>query len=217
MIMEGRQEDRQKYAALSPFAVNVGSDGDYGANWVILNRTLFDISGFPQGATGEGTSDAPALRYDADEGYYYSMGGGWITNGPARSPNLTSGSWQVSRLAPMAIPDARLSVAGLPQMDGPAGANTAMYSTLWDHGVPAGVTAYMANTSTWKWGATDPDLCCSDGHGPSYLLNTLWRQGAPENFTGDSGNFNRLQRSELPLNEWLRSYFPAAIAAEDQG
>lgn len=211
MIMEGRQEDPRKYPRLSPFAVNTGTDGDLGANWVLLNRTAFTISGFPAGATGEGTGDAPTLRYDAEEGYYYSIGGGWITNGPARSPNLTAGSWEASTLAPMAAPDARLVQAGLPVVDsnaGDGGINAAMYTAVWRDSSPQSAKAWMANTSAWDWGVTDPDLCCSDGEGPSFLLNTLSRQGAPHGFAGKSTTFNRLQRSELPLNEWLRSYFP---------
>lgn len=215
MIMEGREEDPHTYPPLSPFAVNTGTDGDLGTSWVLLNRSAFTISGFPKGATGEGTGDAPTLRYDAEQGYYYSIGGGWITNGPARSPNLTAGSWTASQLGPMAVPDARLVSAGLPAMDktaGDAGINPDMYKAVWRAGSPAEARVWMANTTTWAFGATDPDLCCSDGQGPSFLLNTLSRQGAPSGFSGKSTTFNRLQRSELPLNEWLRSYFPEDTA-----
>jgi hypothetical protein len=155
-----------------------------------------------------GTGDAPTIRYDPDEGYYYSIGGGWITNGPARSRSLKN--WTVSPLAPMAVPDTRAALANLPAsvMDTAAGLNTKMYTAIWAKGIPPGVEAWAHNLSSWNWGATDPDLCCDDGKAPSFLVNCLSRQGAPSSFHGKTYGFSRLRTSPLPLNEWLRSYFP---------
>ena len=147
-------------------------------------------------------------RYDAEEGYYYSVGGGWITNGPARSRTLARGSWTVSPLAPMAVPDARAVAAGLPPSDQLVGFNTQIYTALWKGGVGPTDAAYGRNMSAWNYGATDPDLCCTDGKAPSYLLNTLSRQGTPTNISGGSWGFSRLRMANLTLNAWLRSYFP---------
>ena len=53
-------------------------------NWVLLDPSKYGIkaSSGHRMPDGEGTADAPTLRYDPEGGYYYSLGGGWITNGP---------------------------------------------------------------------------------------------------------------------------------------
>eukprot|EP01047_Picozoa_sp_COSAG01_P104713 COSAG01_NODE_34003_length_555_cov_0.791667_1_plen_184_part_11 len=184
MIIEGRAD--KGVARPGPFAINTGTDGDLGANWVILNGSEYSF-GLPKGAAGEGTGDAPTLRYDAEQGMYYSIGGGWITNGPVRSKTLRTGTWSVSPLAPMAVPDARAAAVGLAASDEARGINTAFFTAVWGATGGAGPTdrAYAKNLSRWAWGATDPDLCCSDGHAPSYLLNTLSRQGTPATNSSD--------------------------------
>ena len=62
------------------FAINTGSDGDLSQNWVVLDLVTHRISGPAKDhgrlPDGEGTGDAPTLRYDAVEGYFYSLGGG---------------------------------------------------------------------------------------------------------------------------------------------
>eukprot|EP00041_Stephanoeca_diplocostata_P024421 m.618302 g.618302 ORF g.618302 m.618302 type:complete len:436 (+) comp22527_c2_seq1:210-1517(+) len=211
MIMENREDDPH-HRWLSPFVVNVGTDGDLTRNWQLLNLTDFAISGFAPGATGEGTGDAPTIRFDAEQGYYYSIGGGWITNGPARSRNLTAGSWEVSQYAPMAVPDARAVAAGLPPADKNAGLNKNFYQEIWSPQIlpPSEETelqGWLDNTSVWNWGATDVDVCCGDGKAPSYILNTLSRQGAPSGVTEHTVTFARLGRVNMSLNEWFRSYF----------
>lgn len=188
------------------FAVNTGRDGDLTRNWHLLNSSEFSLS--DQGAAGEGTGDAPALKYDAEQGYYYSFGGGWITNGPARSRNLRVGTWTVSPYAPIAIPAARAKRVGLPAKDQRAGLNTDMYTSGWAGGVPPVAQAFVENMSSWNFGVTDPDSCCDDGLAPSFMLHTLSQQGAPANFTGQASNFAVLLQSNLTQYAWLRSYFP---------
>jgi hypothetical protein len=210
MIIEGRAD--KGVARPGPFAINTGTDGDLGANWVILNGSEYSF-GLPKGAAGEGTGDAPTLRYDAEQGMYYSIGGGWITNGPVRSKTLRTGSWSVSPLAPMAVPDARAAAVGLAASDEARGINTAFFTAVWGATGGAGGAdrAYAKNLSHWAWGATDPDLCCSDGQAPSYLLNTLSRQGTPAANSSDAAHsyeFSRFRVANLTLSEWLRSYFP---------
>ena len=210
MIIEGRAD--KGVARPGPFAVNTGNDGDLGANWKILDQSKYNF-GLPKGAAGEGTGDAPALRYDAEQGYYYSVGGGWITNGPVRSKTLAIGTWAVSPLAPMAVPDARVAAAGLPASDEVKGINTDYFTAVWGDkgGLNPTNRAYAKNLSKWAWGATDPDLCCSDGQAPSFLLNTLSRQGTPAANASDAAHsygFSRFRVSNLTLNDWLRSYFP---------
>ena len=217
MIVEGRSD--KGVPRPGPFAINTGTDGDFGANWALLDPAKYNFGGIPKGAAGEGTGDAPTLRYDPAEGYYYSIGGGWITNGPARSKTLATGSWTVSPLAPMAVPDARAAAAGLPPTDQIAGINTNYFTAAWGGGGGGGggspspaTAAYARNLSRWAWGATDPDLCCSDGAAPSYLLNTLSRQGTPTANASDAAHsygFARYRISNLTLNAWLRSYFPS--------
>ena len=208
MVLEGRVSGNHSRGSLSPFAVNTGTDGDLGKNWVFLDTTRGFHFDYPKGAAGEGTGDAPTIRFDPDEGYYYSIGGGWITNGPARSSSLKN--WTVSPLAPMAVPDTRAAQVHLPAnvMDASAGLNKTLYSAIWTDDTPPSVEQWARNLSSWAWGSTDPDLCCGDGKGPSFLINTLSRQGAPSSFHGKTYGFARMRRSPLPLNEWLRSYFP---------
>jgi len=118
MILE---TDRGTWANRSypQFAINVGTDGDLSRHWVVLDRAQYRLSG-PASSDGgrlpdgEGTGDAPTLRYDAEQGHYYSLGGGWITNGPARSASLAAGTWESSKLAPIAIPAARAANHSLP-------------------------------------------------------------------------------------------------------
>ena len=211
MIIEGRAD--KGTARPGPFAINVGSDGDLGANWIILDPSKYSFDGIPKGAAGEGTGDAPSLRYDSEQGYYYSIGGGWITNGPVRSKTLAIGSWEVSPLAPMAVPDARAAAVGIPASDEARGINTDYFTAVWATKGALNPTnrAFAKNLSSWAWGATDPDLCCSDGGSPSYLLNTLSRQGTPAANATDaqhSYGFARFRVANLTLNDWLRSYFP---------
>lgn len=206
MIIEQRTDDSHKFPFISPFAVNTGSDGDLSGPWVLLKNDSFSLD-YPKGAAGEGTGDAPTIRFDPSEGYYYSIGGGWITNGPARSRNLTH--WEVSPLAPMAAPDTRTAAVGLPPTDSIRGLNPDNYTAIWPSPIPDSLKEWAANLSKWDWGVTDPDLCCGDGEGPSFLTNTLSRQGAPANATGDMFSFSRMRVSPLELYAWLRSYFPS--------
>ena len=109
----------------------------------------------------------------------------------------------------MAVPDARAAATGLVPADSRAGFNTAIYSRVWNGTAPSEeLDEWLKNTSKWNWGATDPDLCCSDGAAPSFILNTLSRQGAPSGFHGESNNFARLGVANMTLWQWLRSYFP---------
>jgi len=41
MVIEGRTDDVHKFPIASPFAVNVGTDGDLSRNWVSLVLLLF--------------------------------------------------------------------------------------------------------------------------------------------------------------------------------
>jgi len=191
------------------FAINTGSDGDLSKNWVVLPKLQYRISGGPAGLhTGEGTGDAPTIRYDAEEGYFYSIGGGWITNGPARSANLTATSWEGSPLAPIAVPALRAAKAGLPATDMLAGINTKLYTNIWRNGIPENTKLFVANMTKWNWGVTDPDVCCSDGKSPSYMLHTLSHQGGPLPPGTKSLNMAAMNTIDMPLFEWFRSYFP---------
>ena len=53
------------------------------------------------------------MHYDAEEGFYYTIGGGSITAGPVRSKTLAAGSWELTPRAPMAANAASLSRVGM--------------------------------------------------------------------------------------------------------
>jgi hypothetical protein len=205
MIIE---QDRGNRTGKIQFAVNTGTDGDLSKNWILLNGSHFHI-GKVNPADGEGTGDAPAMRYDVDGGHYYSLGGGWITNGPVRSTSLAVGSWEVSPRMPMAVPVAVATKAKVPAIDRAAGINTELYTNLWKKGIPPVVQAYFDNISAWNYGVTDPDICCSDGYAPSYMIHTLSQQGGPKLPPGTHpGNMMALGVANATLFDWLRSYFP---------
>ena len=120
----------------------------------------------------------------------------------------------------MAVPDARATRAGLPASDEARGINTDYFTAVWATKGAFNPTnrAFAKNLSSWAWGATDPDLCCSDGASPSYLLNTLSRQGTPAaNASAEkhSYGFARFRVANMTLNDWLRSYFPNASTNPD--
>jgi hypothetical protein len=203
MIIEQDRGDRSHNLQ---FAVNIGTDGDLSQNWVLLNGSEFHTD-HRSLDVGEGTGDAPTIRFNSDDGYYYSLGGGWITNGPVRSDSLRIGSWEQSPLRPIAVPVARAVKAGVPAIDEAAGINTNLYRNLWRGGIPETVQLYFDNISSWNWGATDPDVCCSDGFSPSYMIHTLSQQGGqPPNGT-HPGNMMALGTANKSLNAWLQSYF----------
>jgi hypothetical protein len=72
-------------------AVNIGSDGDLGRNWVLLNKSSHAI-----GPNAGEAGGCPSARWGGD-GFYYVMGGGNYVD-VVRSPNLTYGSWTLSPL-----------------------------------------------------------------------------------------------------------------------
>ena len=68
MILEGRG-NWSRGQHYPEFAINTGTDGDLTRSWELLNASSHRIAA-PAGKRlpdGEGTGDAPTLRYDADE------------------------------------------------------------------------------------------------------------------------------------------------------
>jgi hypothetical protein len=150
------------------------------------------------------------MHYDNEEGYYYTIGGGSITAGPVRSKSLLAGSWELSKLAPMAPPAASTRAAGLPNTDNKL--YKEFYKDAWALATPkdyAEIDAFVGNISAWNYGFTDPDFCCSDGKSPSYLLHTVSQQGMFHNLSGKAYNFAGIETYNGTLNQWLRSYFPS--------
>lgn len=220
MIIEADRGNWSRGHTYPEFAINTGSDGDLGKNWKLLNGSQYRIaaSSGHRLTDGEGTGDAPTLRFDAEEGYYYSLGGGWITNGPARSKTLQVGSWEVSPLMPIAIPAARAANHSLPPIDQQAGVNKELYSNIWRNQEPsvlAKIDLFVKNMTAWNWGVTDPDVCCSDGKSPSYMLHTLSQQGGKLPPGTTTWNMAALGTVNASLFEWLRGYFPKHNPAND--
>ena len=183
-------------------------DCDYGRlsrNWRLLPAANFSESG--PGVPPRLNLGAPSLHFDADEGFYYTIGGGSITAGPVRSKTLRAGDWEISPRAPMAAPAAATALVGLPTVE--VKAYRGVYKEVWALATAADrqyVEQYLANSSDWNFGSTDPDFCCSDGNAPSYLLRTLSQQGGHPK-TGRPGGFAALDRFNGTLEQWLRSYF----------
>ena len=78
--------------------------------------------------------------------------GGSITAGPVRSKTLAAGSWEISKLAPMAAPAAALAAAGLPPTDRQV--YKGFYKEAWALETAedeAFISAYIANLSAWNW------------------------------------------------------------------
>jgi hypothetical protein len=109
----------------------------------------------------------------------------------------------------MAVNAASLSRVGLPATD--AAVYKGFYTEVWDRETAeneAKIDAFLANITSWNFGFTDPDFCCTDGLAPSFMLHTLSQQGAPHNLTGKVYNFAGMETYNGTLNQWLRSYFP---------
>ena len=213
MIIEGRG-NWSRGVHYPEFAINIGTDGDMSKNWVLLNASQFHIGAKPRQRLpdGEGTGDAPTIRFDVSTGHYYSLGGGWITNGPARSTSLMVGSWEVSPLMPMAIPAARAHKHSLPPIDQLAGINKQLYADMWARQTSntlAVINLFMRNMTSWNWGVTDPDVCCNDDKAPSFMLHTLSQQGGKVPPGTKTWNMAALGTANVSLYEWFRSYFPS--------
>ena len=207
MVIEPRSDYAFRNGSFR-YAVNVGTDGDLSANWQLLPGSAYSESG--PGVPPQLNLGAPSMHYDDEEGYYYTIGGGSITAGPVRSRSLAVGSWELSPRAPMAAPAASTAAAGLPATD--AALYRGFYTDVWaleSAADAATMGAFLANLSSWNYGFTDPDFCCSDGAAPSYLLHTVSQQGRPHNATGKTYQFSGMETYNGTLNEWLRSYFPA--------
>ena len=207
MVLEPRNDYDFRFQSFR-YAINLGTDGDLSRNWQLLPSSNFSESGpgFPARGLNLG---APTVHYDHEEGYYYTIGGGSITAGPVRSKTLASGSWEISPLAPMAAPAAALAAVGLNATD--ARVYRGFFKDVWaleTQSDALNIAAFIDNISSWNYGVTDPDLCCSDGKAPSYKLHTVSQQGKPHNVTGKTTTFAALEKYPGTLNDWLRSYFP---------
>ena len=207
MVIEPRSDYAFRNASFR-YAINIGNDGDLSKNWKLLPGHLYSESG--PGVPAQLNLGAPSMHYDAEEGYYYTIGGGSITAGPVRSKSLAAGTWEMSPLAPMSSPAAQLDAVGLPATDGAT--YRGFYTDVWAMETSedrAENTAFLQNISKWNWGSTDPDFCCSDGKAPSYLLHTMSQQGMPSSQKNKKATqFASIERFNGTLNEWMRSYFP---------
>ena len=72
----------------------------------------------------------------------------------------------------------------------------------------AKIDLFVNNMTAWNWGVTDPDVCCSDGKSPSFMLHTLSQQGGHLPPGTMTWNMAALGTVNASLFEWLRGYFP---------
>jgi len=205
MVLEPRG-DHAYASSTFRYAVNTGHDGDLSRNWLLLPSSKYSETG--PGVPVQLNLGAPSMHYDDEEGYYYTIGGGSITAGPVRSKSLLAGSWEISKLAPMAAPAAATASVGLPSTD--AHVYKGFYTDVWaleTAGDREATAAFLANMTKWNYGVTDPDFCCSDGKAPSYMLHTVSQQGRPQGVGGKTTTFAAMDTFNGTLNQWLRSYF----------
>jgi hypothetical protein len=205
MVLEPRTDHAYSNSTFR-YAINTGTDGDLSRNWQLLLASAFSESG--PSVPEHLNLGAPTMHYDNDEQYYYTIGGGSITAGPVRSKSLLAGSWELSKLAPMAPPAASTHAAGLPNTD--SRLFKGFYKDAWALTTPADyakIDSFLTNLSAWNYGFTDPDFCCGDGKSPSYMLHTVSQQGMFHNLSGSAYNFAGMEMYNGTLNQWLRSYF----------
>jgi hypothetical protein len=206
MVLEPRS-DHAFMNGTFRYAINIGSDGDLSKNWQLLPGHQFSESG--PTVPKQLNLGAPTMHYDAEEGYYYTIGGGSITAGPVRSKTLATGSWELTARAPMSVNAADLSKVGLPPTD--ATVYKGFYKEVWARETAvdkAYIDSFLSNITEWNWGHTDPDFCCADGKAPSYMLHTVSQQGMPSNQSDRrTTQFAGMEMYNGTLNAWLRSYF----------
>ena len=144
-------------------AVNVGSDGDLGANWVNLNYSTHSLGPYQDVCQAGG---CPSARYA--NGWFYVMGGGVDL---ARSRNLSHGSWERPPLDPV--------VWGCTDgwEDCSPGSDVARiadgyFTEYWAQGGDRGMREYLKNITEWNWSSSDVDFC--EHQGVTYFI-CAWR------------------------------------------
>lgn len=182
-------------------AINIGHDGDLSrtTDWQIL----WNVQHTPEHA-------CPALRYDEVEGYYYLTGGGETQEGPYRSKNLLD--WEKSPFSPLTQNSVTLAAEGLQALADRDSKIGPFYTQRWktlSSTEMYNIEAFFPNVSNWSWGHSDFDWCCDDNQAPSYLLYMVTQQGKPANWTGRGSWYQAMGSVNLPILEWLRSYFPS--------
>lgn len=184
-------------------AVNVGTDGDLAANWLLLNSSVFGVSG----GTGE-AGGCPAARYNPADEFYYVMGGGNYVD-VARSRNLTRNSWELTPLGPVEAG----CVRGFENCS--LGTDIARiapgyFEGYWANGSDRGHRVFLDNLTAWNWAANDVDFNDVGGAGPTTFIYGFCAQTKPANATGNFGDGYMLGTSPLSAVEWLASFFPPA-------
>jgi len=177
-------------------AVNVGSDGNLGANWVNLNYSTHSL--------GPGTDvcqagGCPAARYA--NGYFYVMGGGIDL---VRSRNLSHGSWERPPLDPV-VWGCTDGWEDCGPGSGVARIAEGFFTQYWAEGRDNGMRSYLHNISEWNWSSSDNDFC--EHNGTTFFIYSMNGQGAPTNWTGKPGNFYSLGTYSGGLAQWLESFY----------
>jgi hypothetical protein len=177
-------------------AINTGTDGDMGRNWVVLNATTHCLGPSEDVCQAGG---CPAARYSA--GYYYVIGGGVDI---VRSANLSYGSWERPPLDPVVWGcTAGWEDCG-PRSD-VARIAEGVFVNYWAEGRDRGMRAFLANVTDWNWSDSDVDFC--DFNGTTYFIYSMNGQGAPANWTGKPGNFYELGTYAGTEGDWLASFY----------
>jgi hypothetical protein len=162
-------------------AVNVGTDGDLSANWLLLDPQVYGV---------EGVSDSglcPFARYNAEDGFYYVAGGGHHVN-LARSPSLQRGSWANPPASP-AIAVGCTDQAEDCSPGSPVARLSGFYSHYWANNSDHGGREYLQNLTAWDWSVNDADACDNGTH--TFFIYGQCAQTAPRNWTGRAGYFYR--------------------------
>jgi len=182
-------------------AVNVGTDGHLGRNWVNLNYTSHNIGPNSDVCQAGG---CPSARYF--DGWFYVLGGGVDL---VRSRNLSHGSWERPALNPVAWGCTDFWEDCSPTSSVARIAN-GFFTDYWAKGADNHMRDFFGNITEWNWSDSDVDFC--EHEGVTYFIYSMNGQGAPVNWTGKPGNFYQIGKYGGGASEWLNSFYSGGSA-----
>lgn len=159
-------------------AVNVGSNGDLSANWILLDPQTHAIDDVGNGGL------CPFARYNPSDGFYYVGGGGAHVN-LARSQTLLSGSWESPTTGPAIAVGCTDRLEDCTPPSPVSQIAQGFYTGYWANGSDHGERVFLDNLTDWNWSVNDADVCDNGTH--THFIYGQCAQTAPKNFTGKGG------------------------------
>jgi hypothetical protein len=136
-------------------AVNVGTDGNLGANWVNLNYSTHSLGPYADVCQAGG---CPSARYA--NGYFYVMGGGVHL---ARSRTLQHGSWERPQVLNPVVWGCTDGWEDCSPGSGVARIAEGFFTSYWAQGRDNRMRDYLQNITEWNWSSSDVDFCEHEG------------------------------------------------------